>query len=613
MKPNLLKTFKGTMAIAGVMLAGINTASAQVGIGTKTPDQSAMLDVFANNKGLLVPRVALVSVTDAVTIPTPATSLFVYNTNPNITGAVGVGFYYNSGTPAVPRWSRLSPDGTAWVIGGNKGTNPVNHFIGTTDNADVVMKRGGQEVMRFYSGGHMIATGEVANAPVPVNGSGTRMMYLPAGKGGAFRVGTVNGTQWSEALIGISSFASGSSTTASGAYSFATGGSTTAEGLGSFAAGTNSKASGAASVAMGTSAIADKGGVAIGENVKATGIAATAFGSNTTASGGHSTALGQNTTASGEQSIAIGFGAIASANNSISFGFNTSALGPQAMAFGNATGAGGTNSASFGFNTKSLGAQAVSFGSGSEAHGDNSIAMGQSASFGNNSFAGGNNSSTSGTGIASIAFGNNAAAQGSGSAAFGSSTIASAAASISLGDNTAATGNASFAAGEGTLSRIRSSAVVGRYNIDSIVASPIVTGGNTKAFVVGNGTNADNRSDAFFVRYNGNTTVSGSLTVGGTTGTPINSIIKVNPIINFAAMGPAGNDGAVSISTIPVANVKMGATVLFSPTEAAGLPNGVVVAWARVNADGFVQIALTNTSNIPRDPINLEYSITIFQ
>jgi hypothetical protein len=48
---------------------------AQTGIGTTTPDASAKLDVYSNNKGFLPPRVTLTSVTDAVTIPSPATGL----------------------------------------------------------------------------------------------------------------------------------------------------------------------------------------------------------------------------------------------------------------------------------------------------------------------------------------------------------------------------------------------------------------------------------------------------------------------------------------------------------------------------------------------------------
>jgi hypothetical protein len=50
----------------------------QTGIGTTTPNASAKLDVFSDNKGFLPPRVSLSSVTDQSTIPSPAVGLLVY-------------------------------------------------------------------------------------------------------------------------------------------------------------------------------------------------------------------------------------------------------------------------------------------------------------------------------------------------------------------------------------------------------------------------------------------------------------------------------------------------------------------------------------------------------
>lgn len=88
----------------------INTSGAD-------PDVSAMLDIVNSSKGLLLPRVALQSSTDATTIATPATSLLVYNTNASISGSYGdgVGYYYNAGTSAAPSWRKLSMAGdTKW-------------------------------------------------------------------------------------------------------------------------------------------------------------------------------------------------------------------------------------------------------------------------------------------------------------------------------------------------------------------------------------------------------------------------------------------------------------------------------------------------------------------
>lgn len=77
------------------------------------PDVSALLDIdasgMASPKGLLIPRVALTSVTDKTTIATPATSLLVYNTTASGTSPNNVtpGYYYNAGTTVAANWLRF--------------------------------------------------------------------------------------------------------------------------------------------------------------------------------------------------------------------------------------------------------------------------------------------------------------------------------------------------------------------------------------------------------------------------------------------------------------------------------------------------------------------------
>lgn len=61
--------------------------SQNIGIGTTTPDASAILDITATNKGVLVPQVSLTSLTSAAPTTNPATGLLVYNTDT----ALGVG------------------------------------------------------------------------------------------------------------------------------------------------------------------------------------------------------------------------------------------------------------------------------------------------------------------------------------------------------------------------------------------------------------------------------------------------------------------------------------------------------------------------------------------
>ena len=70
---------------------GINTSGAAA-------NTSAGLDVDFSSKGMLIPRISLLSNTDVATITSPAVSLLVYNSNPAMTNGKGTGFYYWSGS-----------------------------------------------------------------------------------------------------------------------------------------------------------------------------------------------------------------------------------------------------------------------------------------------------------------------------------------------------------------------------------------------------------------------------------------------------------------------------------------------------------------------------------
>ena len=90
-----------TYAIFSVTLLFFNLkVSAQVGVGTNTPNASAALDVVSANDdtGVLFPRLTTTQ-RDAIT--SPATGLLVYNTTTNT-------FDYNMGTPGTPNWISLS-------------------------------------------------------------------------------------------------------------------------------------------------------------------------------------------------------------------------------------------------------------------------------------------------------------------------------------------------------------------------------------------------------------------------------------------------------------------------------------------------------------------------
>ncbi|MEI6815155.1 MAG: hypothetical protein WCL14_00995 [Bacteroidota bacterium] len=134
--------FVGMTMSLNAQNVGINSTGA-------TPVASAMLDIVSSNSGLLIPRVSLSSNTDVVTIPSPATSLLVYNTNASMTNGQ-VGFFYWNGS----QWILfMTGTASAWTTLGNTGTNASTNFIGTTDGVDFVTKTTSVERMRVSAAG----------------------------------------------------------------------------------------------------------------------------------------------------------------------------------------------------------------------------------------------------------------------------------------------------------------------------------------------------------------------------------------------------------------------------------------------------------------------------
>lgn len=132
------KLIVNTLFISSIAISA--TMAQNIGVNNPTPDPSAVLDITSTDKGLLVPRVALVSTVSQSPVTAPATGLVVFNTA--TAGAapnnVTPGFYFWDGA----KWTRFDTgnSGKDWSITGNAGTDTTVNFIGTTDGEDLIFR-----------------------------------------------------------------------------------------------------------------------------------------------------------------------------------------------------------------------------------------------------------------------------------------------------------------------------------------------------------------------------------------------------------------------------------------------------------------------------------------
>lgn len=127
------------LIVSFVLLHNINAQTGNVGIGTATPDASAILEISATNKGLLIPRLNLSSSAPS----SPAPYLLVFNTNNAYTSGVlgvngtGIGYYYNAGTAASPVWYKLPSSLDVATMITTTGANRFLTMTGTTNQVNI--------------------------------------------------------------------------------------------------------------------------------------------------------------------------------------------------------------------------------------------------------------------------------------------------------------------------------------------------------------------------------------------------------------------------------------------------------------------------------------------
>ncbi len=124
---------------------------AQTGIGTTTPNASAKLDVYSDNKGFLPPRVSLSGVTDQSTIPSPATGLLVYCKGD---AGLAAGYYYWNGNA----WATIATAGgsgsfAASFLRGSRTASQASIAVGGIVSFSAVDNTAGSDISLSTSDG----------------------------------------------------------------------------------------------------------------------------------------------------------------------------------------------------------------------------------------------------------------------------------------------------------------------------------------------------------------------------------------------------------------------------------------------------------------------------
>ena len=174
----------------------INSFS-QVGIGTSEPNASSQLEVKADDKGVLLPQVALQSTTDNNTISNGnVVSLLVYNTNNSDDLKAGYYFWDGSKWMSLGSQSSVSIDGGTGAPDDNNPANPQGGDIYVDSETGDIYTHNGDEWVQAGSGGGSTTTPGAGNPNEDANGPSDPQagdLYVDTETGDIY---TYSGDQW---------------------------------------------------------------------------------------------------------------------------------------------------------------------------------------------------------------------------------------------------------------------------------------------------------------------------------------------------------------------------------------------------------------------------------
>lgn len=170
------------------------TITAQVGIGTLTPNVSAQLDIKSDSKGLLIPRLNIdnLSTASPVSSATINESLLVYNTN----STSGKGFYYWNGR----LWEKLVDLATVSSLIDTQVDNQQikSFFLNSSNILTLELENAGSKSVDLSSllGENELLTGKgspISNSIDPATG----ILYVDTNSGEIY---SSDGNSWSPIL-----------------------------------------------------------------------------------------------------------------------------------------------------------------------------------------------------------------------------------------------------------------------------------------------------------------------------------------------------------------------------------------------------------------------------
>lgn len=131
----------------------IKSANAQVGIGTLTPDTSAILDLTSFTRGLLLPRI---TTAQRDLIMAPAKGLMIYNLTIN-------DVQVNIGTPAIPKWNPMTTSSDSIVLSVTASGDVTTSSTIFESIADMALSPPGGTYLVLFNGQYGLL------ASVPIN------------------------------------------------------------------------------------------------------------------------------------------------------------------------------------------------------------------------------------------------------------------------------------------------------------------------------------------------------------------------------------------------------------------------------------------------------------